>query len=180
MGRPPNSDTKQIIFQAAYDLFIEHGYDNTSTAMIAARAGTSTSHPFVYFENKEALLEAVVRRAYDENWATICEIVNSSEGLSHTAFVDLCCDALFRMHDKAVFLIHCALTPKLQALMARVFAENDYTLGDMFAPYLKDLPPKQRDTVAHLLLSVSDSYFIAGDLGRTKEDALAILDKFLA
>ncbi|WP_029041820.1 TetR/AcrR family transcriptional regulator [Cucumibacter marinus] len=51
------------VLDAALDLFIEKGFAATRVADIAARAGLSKGAVYLYFESKEAVLEALVRRA---------------------------------------------------------------------------------------------------------------------
>lgn len=46
---------------AALDLFVERGYAATRLDDVAARAGVSKGTLYLYFENKEALFQAVVR-----------------------------------------------------------------------------------------------------------------------
>jgi len=55
------------ILGSAKQLFATHGYENTSTAAIARRAGTSESQLMKHFGNKEGLLEAI----FDDAWKRI-------------------------------------------------------------------------------------------------------------
>lgn len=50
------------IIAAALDLFVERGYATTRLDDVAARAGVSKGTLYLYFENKEDLFKAVVRR----------------------------------------------------------------------------------------------------------------------
>jgi AcrR family transcriptional regulator len=47
--------------EAARDLFIARGYAATKLEDVARKAGVSVGLPYLYFENKEGLLKAVVR-----------------------------------------------------------------------------------------------------------------------
>jgi AcrR family transcriptional regulator len=51
------------VLDAALDLFIEKGFAATRVEDIAKRAGLSKGAVYLYFPSKEALLEALVRRA---------------------------------------------------------------------------------------------------------------------
>ena len=53
---------------AAVKLFLENGYEKTTTASIAKAAGMSPSSFFVAFENKEALLLILVKRMLGNNF----------------------------------------------------------------------------------------------------------------
>lgn len=51
------------VLNAALDLFIENGFAATRVEDIAKRAGISKGAVYLYFPSKEAILEALVRRA---------------------------------------------------------------------------------------------------------------------
>ncbi|MFJ6679243.1 TetR/AcrR family transcriptional regulator [Microbacterium sp. NPDC091382] len=54
-GRP-RASSREVLSEAACELFLERGFDATSVTDIAARAGVSRSSFFNYFESKEAIL----------------------------------------------------------------------------------------------------------------------------
>ena len=47
---------KREFFNAALNLFVEKGIDNTSTALISKEAGIATGTLYLYFENKVDLI----------------------------------------------------------------------------------------------------------------------------
>ena len=51
----------QELLAAALDLFVEKGYAATRLEDVARRAGVSKGTLYLYFENKEELVQAVVR-----------------------------------------------------------------------------------------------------------------------
>jgi AcrR family transcriptional regulator len=57
--KPP--DTKSRLIQAAYELFLKHGYHGTSMRDIAARSGLSVAAAYNHFKNKDDLFSAVLR-----------------------------------------------------------------------------------------------------------------------
>ncbi len=58
----PRADTKRLeIIVAAAAVFAEHGYANTTMNMIAKRLDWHTAGLYYYFENKDALVEALLR-----------------------------------------------------------------------------------------------------------------------
>lgn len=62
-GRPlarSGGDARQLLLNAATDLFSEHGVAATSFAMIAKRAGLTPAMLHYYFTDRDALLDAVV------------------------------------------------------------------------------------------------------------------------
>jgi AcrR family transcriptional regulator len=54
-------DTKSRLIQAAYELFLKHGYHGTSMRDIAQRAGLSVAAAYNHFKNKDELFTAVLR-----------------------------------------------------------------------------------------------------------------------
>ncbi|WP_295837756.1 helix-turn-helix domain-containing protein [uncultured Microbacterium sp.] len=78
----PSSRT--AVVAAAIDLFVEHGYDQTSVEQIAQAAGVSRSTFFrqfggkedVVFADHEVLLDetrAYLAQQHDDPWAAVCE-----------------------------------------------------------------------------------------------------------
>jgi TetR/AcrR family transcriptional regulator len=59
-GPAPKTDKRERILDAALSEFVERGYDGTSTALIAERAGVAKALVFHYFSSKDALFLAVV------------------------------------------------------------------------------------------------------------------------
>ncbi len=55
------SDTKTRLIQAAYELFLKHGYHATSMRDIATRAKLSVAAAYNHFKDKDELFTAVLR-----------------------------------------------------------------------------------------------------------------------
>jgi AcrR family transcriptional regulator len=53
-------DKKEQLLEAAEELFAEHGYEGTSTRMLAKKAGVNVAMVSYYFGSKEKLFEALV------------------------------------------------------------------------------------------------------------------------
>lgn len=60
------------IFDAALKLFTEKGIDNTSTASISKEAGIAVGTLYVYFENKEDLINKLYISLKEESVTVIC------------------------------------------------------------------------------------------------------------
>ncbi len=66
-GRPHDAEgTRQIILDAAEEVFAEHGFDGARIDLIAQAAGYNKSLIFQYFDDKLGLYGAVIRRADDQ------------------------------------------------------------------------------------------------------------------
>ncbi len=57
MVRERSQEKKERFLQAALELFVAQGIENTSTAQIASRAGTASGTLFLYFPTKQALVD---------------------------------------------------------------------------------------------------------------------------
>jgi AcrR family transcriptional regulator len=56
------NDTRERILDAGERLFMEHGYEATSTRMVTSEAGVNLAAVNYHFGSKEALMQAVLRR----------------------------------------------------------------------------------------------------------------------
>lgn len=65
MGRPKKGNRREEILEAGLEIFAEMGYYNTTTALIAEKAGISQPYVFKFFKTKEELFEAALDRAYE-------------------------------------------------------------------------------------------------------------------
>ncbi len=54
------------ILRAAHDIFLERGIDKSTMAEIARRSGVSEGTLYLYFENKHALMQAVLTKFYEK------------------------------------------------------------------------------------------------------------------
>lgn len=72
---------------AAVKLFLENGYEKTTTAAIARKAGMAPSSFFAAFENKEELLLALTKRMFTCQFETTAKILKKDEDPLHTYVV---------------------------------------------------------------------------------------------
>ncbi|MGC4395465.1 TetR/AcrR family transcriptional regulator [Hydrogenophaga sp. T2] len=79
-----DGNRRQALLRAAARLFRQQGFDATSTRDIAAAVGMRSGSPFYHFENKEALLAAVMeegmQRALDHQRARMDAAVAAATG----------------------------------------------------------------------------------------------------
>jgi AcrR family transcriptional regulator len=59
--------TRQLIVEAACELFLEHGYLATTIEAISARAGVAVSTVYAVFRNKRGILHAIRERWHQES-----------------------------------------------------------------------------------------------------------------
>lgn len=172
-GRPADPKNRENIVNAAIDLFVKNGYENTTTLAIARQAGVSSS--YIYFKDKETLLETVVRRVYNEHYDIVIKLLESHKNHSIEQLVDLCMDALATIRPRALFVIRCVATPGLDERFTKFSSEIGLKNQDMFSAFLKDIEPEEKNMVTHALMAVTNNYFLHGDLDAAKNTIKRIL-----
>lgn len=71
--------TRQIILEAAIELFEEVGFAKTGLADIMNRAGMTKGRFYYHFPSKEALADAIIDEAAAQVWGTFRRITESPE-----------------------------------------------------------------------------------------------------
>ena len=79
MSKKNERNTKGKIINAAWDLFYEQGYDDTTVEEIIERSGTSKGSFYHYFEGKDALLGSL-SYIFDEEYEKLRD--NMPEGMN--------------------------------------------------------------------------------------------------
>lgn len=78
-------DRPQEILDAAVELFVEQGFAATKVSQIARKAGVTPGTLYVYYKNKEAILQEVVMKTlnpiFNESDAILESYQGSAEGL---------------------------------------------------------------------------------------------------
>lgn len=86
MGRKASRQTKSRIVSAAWQLFYEQGYDNTTVDEIIAASGTSKGSFYHYFDGKDALLGSLAYlfdEAYEDLAASLDETMPCLDALCY-------------------------------------------------------------------------------------------------
>ena len=79
---PRNRVRRDQILSAAAKLFGENGFHGSSMAELAKRAGMSVGHIYHYFENKDAIIEALVDREIEELPFMLDEVYSGDDVLT--------------------------------------------------------------------------------------------------
>ncbi len=69
------TEKQEKILTAALELFAQEGFKSTSTSKVAKKAGVSEGLIFRHFENKDGLLEAIIREGEERAKALFADIV---------------------------------------------------------------------------------------------------------
>lgn len=70
----PEAEKKAQLMAAARQLFVQDGYESTPMGRIAKAAGVTPNTIYWYFEDKDALLLAVLDELFQENMATFLTV----------------------------------------------------------------------------------------------------------
>ena len=117
MGGKKTKTTKKKIVSAAWRLFYEQGYDNTTVDDIVEESGTSKGSFYHYFDGKDALLSSLsilFDEKYEELWPGIPVEMDSLEKLAYLT------RELFGFIEDTVSL----------ELLARLFSSQLITKGE--------------------------------------------------
>lgn len=90
MARPADPYRRETILRAATEVFIEQGYSETRLADIAERAGVVISTLYLYFDSKEAMVQAIAQENQQyliDQLRTILEHLKSEQDVAE--FVEI-------------------------------------------------------------------------------------------
>jgi AcrR family transcriptional regulator len=73
------TEKQEKILKAALELFAQEGYKSTSTSKVAKRAGVSEGLIFRHYQNKEGLLEAIIREGEERAKVLFADIVMETD-----------------------------------------------------------------------------------------------------
>lgn len=104
---------RQQVLDAATECFRREGFHGSSIARISQAAGMSPGHIYHYFENKEAIVQAIAER--DEN--DMAELLRAIERDAAKN------DVITRMVDQTSEMIQHATAPEHASLMLELAAE---------------------------------------------------------
>ena len=86
--------TSERIIEAAYQLFIEHGYHATSMRQIVDRAGITMGGIYNHFANKEAIWVAVLMTKHP--YREVMPLLQNAEGDTIAEFMEHAADSLIK------------------------------------------------------------------------------------
>lgn len=166
------------IVQAAYELFLENGYDNSSVKMIAERAGVAQGLMYNFFESKEILFDEVLSMAHDMFRVKMMAIAEEHKDSPPEEYIERYADAILENREEAIFLLSSSLTPRLRERAKPILkAYSDGMIG-MMEPLFPGLPDELLYDIGSLLLAVSDSFIVDGDRERAVRAGLFVIEIF--
>lgn len=117
MSKKNERNTKGKIITAAWDLFYEQGYEDTTVEEIIEKSGTSKGSFYHYFEGKDALLGSL-SYIFDEEYSRLCETLDETM----SAF-----DTLLYLN----FRLFCVIEERIDIdLLTRLYSTQLVTKGE--------------------------------------------------
>jgi len=117
MRKKNNRNTKGRIISAAWKLFYEQGYDDTTVEEIIAESGTSKGSFYHYFDGKDALLSSL-SYLFDEKYEELIAVMDPEmDSFDKLMFLN---QELFGMIENQISL----------DLLARLFSSQLITKGE--------------------------------------------------
>ncbi len=117
MAKKNSRNTKGRIISAAWELFYEQGYDDTTVEEIIEKSQTSKGSFYHYFEGKDALLGSL-SILFDEKYDELMEVMDKNmNSFNKLMFLN---KELFKMVENSISL----------DLLARLYSSQLVTRGD--------------------------------------------------
>lgn len=131
MPKRTSRNTRSKIVSAAWELFYEHGYDDTTVDDIVERSGTSKGSFYHYFAGKDALLSSL-STLFDEKYEELVPAMDPSL----SAF-----DQLIYLNHELFFMIENSISLELLArlLSTQLVTSSEKHLMDQSRYYFRIL-----------------------------------------
>jgi len=169
------NNKKAVILQAAYELFLENGYDNTTIKMIAGQAGVAQGHIYSFYPSKELLFADVLCKAQESYQTKMYTAVQEFADLPAEEFVQKCVDVILDFRPEASLVISSAAISKIRYLAEPILKEYSDGMVEMMQPRYPGLPSGLLYDIGNALLAVSDSLLIDGDRERGIRTGIFVL-----
>ncbi len=128
------------VLDAAAECFVLEGFHNASVSKVAKRAGMSVGHIYHYFENKDAIIKALVEREIREADERTSEIVM----LGRNEFYESTIEKLDEAVDQKADPFHSILNMEILAESQRnpdiacILREFDQLMKERFTTYFRE------------------------------------------
>lgn len=105
LSSPPAPDLNDQILTAAQHLFAQRGFEKTTTRQLAEAAGVAEGTLFRHFENKKAILAAVVTQGWSEMLTDL--LTELSEVGSYRAVANVMRRRMLHLHEQGDMMRVC-------------------------------------------------------------------------
>jgi AcrR family transcriptional regulator len=144
-GRPPAGSSaahREVVLDAVFELLVERGYQGTTMAAVAARAGSSKETLYAWFGSKQGLFTALIRRqAEAANQAVAAGLDGHADGPGPAATLTAFATNLLRLllGERSVALNRAAVAEPEGELAAVLLTQGRHRTGPVVEAYLARL-----------------------------------------
>ncbi len=127
------------ILAAALEEFGAKGFAQSTLAGIATRAGISRTTIYLYYDTKEAILEAAFRNSVERTIDDVAGLIAQAEGDFRTLFA------------RVVDLIYARLVHGDAAVFFKIFIAEGQSMPDLIALYRREILSKGEKAIGALI-----------------------------
>lgn len=147
--------TSDRILEAATDIFARRGYHGTSMSAITKAAGVNKALIFYYFDSKEGLFDAVVKRVYTQQRDALRAIQLKADLQPRERIhklIDFYWDFL-EQHPEVLYLsLHEVARPDGQHA---IISQQNHMIFEFLNAQMKSFQTEFPTTVEHMFLSIA-------------------------
>jgi AcrR family transcriptional regulator len=179
--RADGEESRRRILDAAAAIAGERGYDGTSIATVSARSGLPASSIYWHFQDKDALIAAVIERSFDR-WLAAMSLPGPEAGSPReriTAMAIALAKALLEAPDFLRLGLMLALERRPTEPTARAkFLQVRQVAGQRLTEAIRELTPELSEASVQQLTTYAvagaDGLFIAHEIGGDEVDLIAL------
>jgi AcrR family transcriptional regulator len=179
--RADGEESRRRILDAAAAIAGERGYDGTSIATVSARSGLPASSIYWHFQDKDALIAAVIERSF-ERWLAAMSLPGPEAGSPReriTAMAIALAKALLEAPDFLRLGLMLALERRPTEPTARAkFLQVRQVAGQRLTEAIRELTPELSEASVQQLTTYAvagaDGLFIAHEIGGDEVDLIAL------
>ena len=143
-GRPPAGSSaahREVVLDAVFELLVERGYQGTTMAAVAGRAGSSKETLYAWFGSKQGLFTAVIRRQAEAANQAVAAALDGEGGHDPAATLTAFATNLLRLllGERSVALNRAAVAEPDGELAAVLLAQGRHRTGPIVEAYLARL-----------------------------------------
>lgn len=152
-----NNETRQKLLDAAFDLFVQYGFDATTSRMIANKADVSLASISFYFGTKQALYDSMVDAIFESVSLTVDDLYNDIQAfLSDSESNDSRIESAWNYIQKLIEIqIETAFTNHRKKNILFVLREANLPHSERGELLINDLITKIEIPFAKLLLIIT-------------------------
>jgi AcrR family transcriptional regulator len=181
--RADGEESRRRILDAAAAIAGERGYDGTSIATVSARSGLPASSIYWHFQDKDALIAAVIERSFDR-WLAAMSLPGPEAGSPRermTAMAIALAKALLEAPDFLRLGLMLALERRPTEPTARAkFLQVRQVAGQRLTEAIRELAPELSEASVQRLTTYAvagaDGLFIAREIGGDEVDLIALFE----